>query len=161
VLGVARGALPERFEVTAVTGGTDRRTYLKVMGVLEWITGRVGRDLDRRVSGAEGTAQGHFQRLVDDEALTLHARLGDGQRGTLVVRAPGREERGEGSLSIDLGEGRPLRGKTLVIEADVAAPGLAALIVALSQPHGSDTFSVEGRPDQSGHARLHLSVLLG
>ena len=88
------------------------------MGLLEWISGVVGRDLDRRVAGRDASAQGRYAGLVDDEPLLVRARLGDGLHGTLVLRAPGREERGEGTLSADLGPGRALRGSTLSIDSE-------------------------------------------
>jgi hypothetical protein len=152
-----------RFQVTTATHFVGRETYVVVMGLLSWISNAVGRDLDRHVSGAEGTAQGRHDSLADDEPLTVRARLGEGQRGTLVLRAPPREERGEGTLSVDLGPGRDLRGGAVAIEAHVTggAQGLAALVVELSQPRGGDTYSVEARPDQNGRAHLRLSVQLG
>jgi hypothetical protein len=133
------------------------------MGLLAWISRAVGRDLDRRVSGAEGSARGHYHSLADEEPILVRAHLGDGQRGPLLLRAPGREEHGEGTLSVELGPGRELRGGTLTVEAEVSSPSqaLAALTVELSQSGGGDTYSVEGRPDQSGQARLRLSIELG
>jgi hypothetical protein len=133
------------------------------MGILDWLSRVVGRDLDRRVSGATGTAQGRYESLSDDEPLVVRARLGDGQRGTVVVRLPPRQEHGEGTLAVDLGPGRDLRGGTLAVEADVAGGvhGPAALIVELSQPRGSDTYSVEAKPDGQGRAHLRLSIQLG
>jgi hypothetical protein len=139
------------------------------MGLLGWITGAVGRDLDRQVSGAEGEATARFDRLIDDAPLVVQARLRDGQRGTLLLRAQGdgspHEERAENRLSCTLGPGRTLRAGTLTVEGTVSsAPAreLAALTVEVSQPGGeSSTYSVEGRPDQTGGARLRLSVSLG
>ena len=133
------------------------------MGMLDWLNRVVGRDLDRRVSGATGTAQGRYDSLADDEPLVVRAHLGDGQRGTLVVRAPPREEHGEGTLTVELGPGRDLRGGALAVEAEVTGGGhgLAALVVVLSQPRGSDTYSVEARPDEHGRAHLRLSIQLG
>jgi hypothetical protein len=137
------------------------------MAILDWLGRVVGRDLDRRVSGAAGTAQGRYDSLSDDEPLLVNARLGDGQRGTLTVHAPSRQEHGggggDGRLTVDLGPGRDLRGGKLAVEAEVSggARGLAALIVELSQPGGGDTYSVEAAPDEHGRARLRLSIELG
>jgi hypothetical protein len=133
------------------------------MGILDWLSRVVGRDLDRRVSGTAGTAQGRYESLSDDEPLVLRARLGDGQRGTLTLHSPPREEHGEGTLSVELGPGRALRGGALSVEAEVTggSHGLAALIVELSQPRGGDTYSVEAKPDEHGRAHLRLSIQLG
>jgi hypothetical protein len=133
------------------------------MGILDWLSRVVGRDLDRRVSGATGTAHGRYESLSDDEPLAVRARLGDGQRGTVMIHLPPRQEQGQGTLAIDLGPGRDLRGGTVAVEADVAGGGhgLAALIVELSQPRGSETYSVEAQPDEQGRAHLRLSIQLG
>jgi hypothetical protein len=151
------------------------------MGWFARLTGAVGRDLDRRVSGAEATAEGRFD-LIDEAPLLVRAQLAEGQRGTLLLRAPagdpghpaGRQERGEGRLACELGAGRALRGGTLTVEADVvgsARPAeLATLTVELSQPrsgdaaaapHAFETYSVQGRADEAGRAHLRLSVTLG
>jgi hypothetical protein len=134
-----------------------------IVGILGWLSRLVGRDLDRRVSGASGTAHGRYDSLSDDEPLVVHARLGDHQHGTLIFHASPRQEQGEGKLTVELGPGRDLRGGTIAVEAEVVggARGLATLIVELTQPRGSDTYSVEAVPDEHGRAHLRLSIQLG
>jgi len=133
------------------------------MGLLDWLGSAVGRDLDRRVSGAAGTAQGRYDSLSDDEPVLVRARLGDGQRGTLMAQAGERRAHGNDTLTVELGPGRDLRGETLAVEAVVTggAHGLAALIVELSQPGGGNTYPVEADPDERGRAHLRLSIHLG
>jgi hypothetical protein len=134
------------------------------MGLLQWITRTVGRDLDRRVTGAQGEASGRYEPLADDPPLLVRARLGEGQQGTVRLRAAGAEHTGEGSVTAEVGTGAQLRGSSLSVEAEVrAAPGgaLATLGVELSQGHGVQTYSVEARPDAGGRARLRLVVDLG
>src|SRR5689334_5818880 len=134
------------------------------MGLLEWITRTVGRDLDRRVSGADGEASGRYEPLADDLALVVRARLGQGQQGTLRLRGAGAEHTGEGSLTAEAGTGAQLRGSTMAVEAEVhtaPAGALATLTAELSQGDGLATYSVEARPDANGRAHLRLVVDIG
>ncbi len=147
-----------------VTAPTGPSTYLVIMGLLDWITRTVGRDLDRRVSGAQGEASGRYEPLADDPPLVVRARLGQGQQGTVRMQAGGAVHTGQASLTAEVGTGAQLRGSTLAVEAEVSAVpagGLATLTAELSQGHGLQTYSVEGRPDSAGRARLRLVVDLG
>jgi hypothetical protein len=163
------------------------QTYLSLwrditMGWLDWVTRAVGRDLDRRVSAADATAEGRFDSLLDEAPLEVRARLDEGQRGSLLLRVrsgdpaqpAGRQERGDGTLVCQLGPGRALRGGSLTIEAEVVGSSrpaeLATLTVELSQPgsgdgaaapHAFETYSVQGRAGPDGRARLRLTVSLG
>jgi hypothetical protein len=161
---VVLAVAPKRCDVMFPTG---ERTYPEDMGLLDWLDRTVGKDLDRRVSGAEGTAQGRFDRLDDEAALQVQARLGEGQHGTLVLRARGegapQEARGSGSARLDLGPGKPWRGGTVIAEADVTGATAATLAIVTMEISGGErqTYSVEARPDQQGAARLTLTVELG
>jgi hypothetical protein len=137
------------------------------MGLLTWITRAVSRDLDRRVSGAEGTAQARFDRLADEAPLRAQARLGGVPRGAVRLRARGDEPEqaatGEREVALDLGPGRPWRGGQVTAEADVAGGTAGALVTLTVEISGGDaeTYSVEARADQQGRARLSLSIELG
>jgi hypothetical protein len=133
------------------------------MGLLAWITRAVGRDLDRRVSGSQGTAEGRFEPVIDDLPLRARVQLAEAQ-GTVELRAAGRQERGIGSAAAEVGPGRDLHGQTVSAEAEASGtPGaLASLTLELSQgTERRETYSVEGRLDAGGRARLRLSVSLG
>jgi hypothetical protein len=155
---------PKRCSVRFPTG---ERTYLQSMGLLGWLDRKVGKDLDRRVSGAQGTAQARFDGLDDQAALQVQARLGDGQRGTLLLRArgegPAQEARGAGAVTLDLGPGKPWRGGTVTAEAEVSGAPAGALVTLMVEIAGAErqTYSVEARPDPQGAARLTLTVDLG
>jgi hypothetical protein len=137
------------------------------MGLLSWLDRTVGRDLDRRVSGSEGTAQGRFDRLDDEAPVQAQARLSGGQRGTVVLRArgegPPQEASGSGAASLELGPGKPWRGGSITAEAEVVAATPGALVTLTLEIASSqrESYSVEGRPDKSGTARLTFTVDLG
>jgi hypothetical protein len=137
------------------------------MGLLSWLDRKVGRDLDRRVSGAQGTAQARFDGLDDEAALQVQARLGDGQRGTLHLRArgegPAQEARGAGAATLNLGPGKGWRGGTVTAEGEVTGATSSGLVTLTLEIAGAQqqTYSVEARPDQQGAAHLTLTVELG
>lgn len=143
------------------------------MGLLDWMTGSVGRDLDRRVGGTEGTAHAHFSTLVDDADVSVRAVIANGHAGTVELHVGERRGEGRGSASANLGPGKELRGRELVAEAAIHRAGpseLAILTVEVLQrdPGGGDraplafeTFSVESRFDTTGKARLTLAIKLG
>jgi hypothetical protein len=135
---------------------------------------RVGRDLDRRVVGAEGSAHERFAEIKDDATLLISARV-DGGRGTIelaVQPAEGaaRTERGDGTVSTALEPAQDYRGATVTIRADAAGgTDLAVLSVELAEPDpqggeraplARQSYSVEGR-FADGRARLELVIDLG
>ena len=156
------------------------------MGLLEWFTRSARETLDREVHGAQGEAHAPYPDLVDGAPLRVKAQIGNGHRGTLVLRArPGppttdagagkapEEERAEAQdeLAVDLGPGERYRGGALTIEArvDATSEALAVLAVEVSQPDPAraaappltfQTFSVESRFDADHQARLRVNVAL-
>lgn len=151
------------------------------MGLGTWferVARRMGRDLDRQVSGARGEAMGTFEVVDDDTAVRLvadgaHARL------SCVVRSPPdergvtheRRESGVRRLVCELGRGEDVRRGAVEITADVHAADerddrVAALVVEVSQPSpdagappiAQQVHSVEARYDADGRCRLRLFI---
>jgi hypothetical protein len=138
---------------------------------IERLMQRVGRDLDRRVVGAEGTAHERFAEIKDDATLLVSARV-DGGRGAieLVVQpaeSAARTERSDGALSTALEPAQDYRGAMLTFRADVAGGSdLAVLSAELMEPHpegaeraplARQSYSVEAR-FADGRARLELVI---
>jgi hypothetical protein len=134
------------------------------MGLWDKLTGAVGRDLDRRVGGVEGTAFATFARVDDAQELLARAWIANGHGGRVTLAARDRRDEADRELRTSLGAGRDLRDADLAVDAEVVSTGaaLAALVLELSQPDGAlETYSVESRFDPGGRARLRLSVHLG
>jgi hypothetical protein len=138
------------------------------MGLLERISKAVGRDLDRRVSGHEGSAEAGHQIRRDESELTMEAVLGGGARGVIDLEVQGgekdpsvRQTQGEGRLHLALGPGGSLRGGTLSLGAQVTGPtGTVATLGATIEDTDQNraTYSVEARCDAQGRAALRLVV---
>lgn len=151
------------------------------MGVVTWLNRTLGRDLDRDVHGASGTAQVRYPGPLGDARLVARARLSEGARGPLILRArpadpdePPQTREGRSSIEVDLGPGRDFAGTELRVEAQVNEAldrkALVALVVEVLEieagaagaaPSARESYSVESRLDDGGHARLELRVQLG
>src|SRR5687768_1456938 len=146
------------------------------MGLLSWMTESIGRDLDQRVSGAEGVALGVYEPLLDEAELRVAASILRGHTGDIELRVAGipgadeppppHHERKKDEITCRLGAGKHYRQAELTIKATVesaSADPLAGLLVEVSAA-GSDisenlqTFSVESRFDRNGHAELEIVV---
>lgn len=148
------------------------------MGLIERLVQSVRRSLDQRVTGSEGVAVASYPTLADRRDLLVNARIGNQHHGTLALHArphgDGAKERdvsAADALECNLGAGAPFHGTELRIEAQVqadvaVASDLAVLAVELRQPDGQaepgpESYSVEGRFDATGCARLTLRIQLG
>jgi hypothetical protein len=151
------------------------------MGLLGWLTSRIGRDLDERVHGSSGVARDRFQAADDTAELIVRARLGGDHAGSVTIRARAGEadgpapveQGGASAVTASLGAAKPWRGGEINVTAHVSGPAdaaaLAVLTVEVLQPEAGvpaapplafQTYSVEGRFDASGHARLELGVTI-
>ena len=134
------------------------------MSVLDWLSRSLGVDLDRKVGGVGGSAEGTFRPATDEAPVTLRASLGNGHAGTLSVRAGEHGAEGRGTVSVELGPAREMRGRQAVVRATVErgsdrGDALAAVTVEVSQPPDErQTYSVESRFDPAGRAPLTLTV---
>lgn len=154
------------------------------MGLIDWISTRIGHDLDESVHGPAGVAHGRFDGLVDEAELIVRARLAGGHGGSIWLRVHGvapdapsdHVEAADGSVQATLGVAKPWRGGEVTVEAQVSgtagatADPLAVLTVEVAQPDAQhaggaplvfETYSVEGRLDGQDRAHLQLAVQLG
>jgi hypothetical protein len=119
------------------------------MGIFDRISRAVGRDLDARVAGSDGSAEVRHEVGGDESRWSVTTALQGGQ-GSIATTGPA------GGL------GRDLRGQTFTAEADVTGSGLAVLTAVLvDDQQNRETYSVEARPDDQGRAHLRLVVRYG
>lgn len=150
------------------------------MGIIGWLSRRVGQDLDEEVRGSHGAAQGEFPNLVEGVPLHIQTRLSGGS-GMVTVdarseKAGTRRAEGSDAAALILEGADNWGGGTVETAAQVSrSPGqnaeaLAVLSLELRQDdpqlsHGAplslQTYSVESRFDETGAARLQLSIRLG
>lgn len=153
------------------------------MGLLDWLTTRIGRDLDEQVHGSAGVARDRFEVADDAAELVVRARLSGEGAGSVAVQArgaqgddaPGPVQReAPSTVELSLGPAKPWRGGELAVAAAVSGgtspAALAVLTVEVVQPNvdvpqgpplAFQTHSIEARFDAAGQARLELVLQLG
>jgi len=152
------------------------------MGLFNWLSSRVGNDLDEQVHGPAGVAQVGFDIVSAEAPIVIHAQILDLHEAEISFVAVADTQQGseplkhdqhttEGSLTVDLGKAELWRGGTLTIAARVNRKGLhnelAVLVVEVKQPAqpassaapvAFQTYSVEARFNDAGKAQLELVV---
>lgn len=161
------------------------------MGILQWLTERLGKDLDARVHGDGGVAHARFAGLLDEPPLRVTASVSSAPDATVAMTLSTQPRDEEGTvtsqkldamktLDVELGPGKRYRGSELTLEAIVrssrARPSsadrapLVALTLELRQAPAAnwdggaptlESYSVESRLDGSGSVKLTLVVRLG